>query len=188
MNASRKYAYALDANIFIQAKNSYCAFAICPGFWKSILGFHHSRQMCSIDQIRDELLRGKDDLADWTKHKLPKSFFQNTSDLEITAAYRELMTWAQNNRQFYDTAKADFAASADGWLIAFAKVNEDTTTVVTHETLKPDVKSRVPIPNVCDHFGVKYCDTFQMLKALEIHFDWTRKTDSTSQSGMDTNS
>lgn len=135
-----------------------------------MLGLHRSGQVLSIDQVRDELLRAKDELADWTRHKAPKSFFHDTDDLQVAAAYREIIAWVQKNPQYSELAKTDFAASADGWLIAFAKVNG--YTVVTQEEHAPLVKNKAPIPNVCIQFGVEFRDTFQMLKALKVRFDW----------------
>ena len=49
-------SYLLDANVFIEAKNSYYSFAICPGFWNSLIGLFNSGELCSIDYIRQELL------------------------------------------------------------------------------------------------------------------------------------
>jgi hypothetical protein len=49
-------------------------------------------------------------------------------------------------------AKAEFAAAADGWVIAFAQVNR--LIVVTQEVYAPDVQKKVPIPNVCLEFNV----------------------------------
>ena len=48
------------------------------------------------------------------------------------------------------------------------------SVVVTHEMFNVDVKKRVPLPNVCNEFGVKYCDTFAMLRDLKVRFDWER--------------
>lgn len=160
--------FLLDANIFIQAKNSYYAFTICPGFWDSLLAYHKMGKICSIDHIKHELLLGSDELADWSKQKRLASFFHSTQDIEVVAQYRGIMEWVQRNDQFFDLAKADFAASADGWLIAYAKVNKHV--VVTHEQFAPNVKNKVPIPNICEEFNVDYTDTFQMLKTLKIRF------------------
>jgi len=38
--------------------------------------------------------------------------------------------------------------------------------VVTHEVLRPDVRTRIPIPNVCEPFHIRYIDTFAMLREL----------------------
>lgn len=162
--------YLLDANVFIQAKNSYYAFPICPGFWASLLGHHKPGRLCSIDYVRQELLRLNDELADWVKDEVPAEYFCSTQVDEVRAKYRKIIIWSQRNPQFTDPAKADFAASADGWLVAYAWTNN--MVIVTQEQLRPDVKIRIPIPNVCKEFGVRYTDTFLMLEALRIKFDW----------------
>jgi hypothetical protein len=162
--------YLLDANVFIQAKHSYYAFDLCPGYWKALLAHHASGKLCSIDRVRDELVGGADELADWVKSKVPGEFFASTAEPEVAASFGTMMVWAQAQAQFLPAAKAEFAAKADGWLIAYAKSHG--YTLVTLEKPNPAVKKKVPIPNVCDAFGVKYLDTFDALRALKTKFDW----------------
>ena len=162
--------YLIDSSVFIDAKNRYYAFSICPGFWDSLVGYHELEKVYSIEQVREELLRGRDDLADWVKGKIPSTFFLSTQDQDVSRTYREIMIWVQRNPQFYDTAKAEFATEADGWLASYAKVYG--CTVVTGEQLRPDAKNKVHLPNVCEQFGVKYRDVFQMLRDLNIEFVW----------------
>jgi hypothetical protein len=38
--------------------------------------------------------------------------------------------------------------------------------IATNEAPNPNIKRRVPIPDVCTAFGVDYTDTFGMLRAL----------------------
>jgi hypothetical protein len=52
--------------------------------------------------------------------------------------------------------------------VAYAKVKG--CFVVTHETLAPDAKRKVPIPNVCRAFNVPFVDTFEMLRTLGVRF------------------
>ena len=162
--------YVLDANIFIQAKNSYYAFALCPGFWDSLLGHHEAGTVCSVDRIKRELLRGRDDLADWAKRVVPAAFFHSTQDVAVAARYQGIMTWVQKSPKFFALAKAEFAASADGFLVAYAHLKD--YVVVTHEQLRPEARNKVPIPNVCRQFGVDCVDTFQMLRSLKVEFQW----------------
>ena len=77
------------------------------------------------------------------------------------------MHWTDNGN-FYDKAKKDFAdqSKADAWIAAYAMAQR--RVVVTHEQYKPDAKHRVPIPNVCHTFGIRYLNTFQMLRELNI--------------------
>ena len=69
----------------------------------------------------------------------------------------------------HDTAY--WASVADGWLIAYAKVNG--LVLATHETYEPNVKNRVKIPNVCLEFDVDYVDTLDMLVDLKAKFTLT---------------
>lgn len=165
--------YVLDANVFIQAKRSYNAFDLCPGYWKALLAHHGAGRLCSIDRVRDELLVGGDELADWAKKTVPDSFFVASAEADVASWFGKMMTWVQWQTQFLPTAKADFAAKADGWLVAYAKAHG--LKLVTHEQSNPAVKRKVPMPNICDAFGVQYEDTFDMLRALGTGFDWHGK-------------
>jgi len=160
----------LDADVFIQAKNQFYSFSICPGFWKALLWLHQQSQVLSIDRVHQELLDGKDELSDWVKAECPATFFAASSGEDIQKAYAEIMGWAWGDPQFFETAKADFARGADGWLVAYAKV--EGLTVVTHETFDPNIRRKIKIPNACQRFGVKYMNTFDMLDNLKIQFQW----------------
>ena len=81
-----------------------------------------------------------------------------------------MMGWVQSNGHFQQVAKDEFARVADGWLIAYAQVHG--LTVITQEVYDPNVKRKVPIPNVCRQFDVQYGDTFMMLRSLGVRFDW----------------
>lgn len=74
------------------------------------------------------------------------------------------MIWAQQKDQFIDAAKEEFATVADAWLIAHAHAMG--ATVVTLEVFNPDIKKKIPIPNVCREFGVEAIDTFEMMRRL----------------------
>jgi len=79
------------------------------------------------------------------------------------------MTWVHRQTQFTDGAKADFARSADGWLVAYAMTKGGI--IVTHERYSKDKLIKVPLPNVCRNFGVQYVDTFKMLRELGIKIE-----------------
>lgn len=160
-------AYVLDSNVFIEAKNRYYAFDIAPKFWASLLYYGSSGTICSIDRVKDELLRGQDDLATWVRHAAAR-LFVNTDDDQVIAAYREIMLWVQF-AAYRSEAKTAFATNADGWVVAYAKVSG--STVVSHETrADPASKKRIKIPDVCDAFGIPYTGLFQMLRELRIVF------------------
>lgn len=163
--------FVLDSDVFIAAKNAYYAFDICPGFWKGILRAHRQGRARSIDRIRNELLAGRkeEDLVQWVKKEVPGPFFHDSTTVDVSAAFAEVMLWVQRNPQYFDRAKAKFATEADGWLVAYSMVHG--TVVVTNEQPRPDSRNRVLLPDVCVRFQVPYKDTFVMLRELAMRFD-----------------
>ncbi len=166
MSGGRRYV--LDANVFIEAHRTYYGFDLCPGFWNALRLHHAAKRVFSIDRVRMELAQGKDALSDWARDKAAETFFKRTASQHVAGAFGTLMNWVQNEPRFTVEAKAEFAAAADGWVIAYAIANG--LFVVTHEEYAPEVKRRVPIPNVCLEFGVHYCNTFEMLRELKVQF------------------
>jgi len=166
--------YVLDSDVFIAAKNSYYAFAICPGFWDSLIHHHGAGNVCSIDRVRSELLAGRktEDLVLWVKGQLPSAFFKETDDEAVLSAYEKVMLWVQRNTQYLDQAKAKFATEADGWLVAYAMAHR--VTIVTNEQPRPGSRNRILLPDVCTQFNVVYKDTFFMLTDLAVQYKWSR--------------
>ncbi len=164
--------YVLDSDVFIAAKNSYYAFAICPGFWDSLIHHQGVGNVCSIDKVRGELLLGRktEDLVMWVKNDLPPEFFIDTDEEAVADAYGQVMLWVQRNGQYYDFAKAKFATGADGWLVSHAMVNN--VMVVTNEQPAPDSKKEIKLPDVCAQFNVTYKNTFEMLTELAVRYEW----------------
>lgn len=161
-------AYVLDANVFIEAARRYYAFDLAPRFWELLAQLAENGRIESIDRVLQELEQGKDTLAMWASRDF-RHAFASTDDEHVVEFYRDIMKWVNAQRQFSDAAKAGFAQGADGWLVAYAKVKG--RVVVTQEVLDPNIKTRVPIPNVCQAFNVLYIDTFQMLRKLGVR--WT---------------
>jgi predicted nucleic acid-binding protein len=157
--------YVLDANVFIEAARRYYAFDLVPAFWGALVHLAHNGKIESIDRVREELLRGKDALAEWVGNDFSDAF-SATSDEAVIQTYREIVAWLEAQPQYLAAAKSQFAAGADGWLVAYAKQNGHK--VVTHEVLNDQIKNRVPIPNVCRAFGVNFVNTFKMLRELNV--------------------
>lgn len=163
--------YVIDSNVFINAHRDYYAPELCPGFWDCLLHHHASDRVCTIDRIKKELTDKTDWLADWAKNKAPSALFCASNTTEVMHWYTEMVNWVYAQKQYYDYAKREFAQKPDSWLIAYAKAND--LTLVTHEVPSNDIKRKVPIPNVCKPFSVKYVNTFFMLKDLSVSFVWT---------------
>ena len=169
MTGQHPQLFVLDANVFITAHRSYYALNLCPGFWDCLIHYFNAERIVSIDRVRDELVGYGDALSDWTKGAPPELFVPSLEE-PVTDAYREVMRRVYDNPQFIPQAKDDFSRGADGWLVAYARTYGGI--LVTLETYRQNVKKRVPLPNVCDQFGVAWMDTFAMLSELGVRFGW----------------
>ena len=164
--------YLVDSDVFITAKNLYYSFDICPGFWKSVLHHHRKGRVFSVDRVRNELLAGRrtEDLVRWVREQVPEGFFLQADTDAVVRAYTEIMMWVQRHTGYFDYAKAKFATGADGWLVAYAQVHG--ATVVTNEQSAPESRREIKLPDVCDQFRVRQDDIFDLLRSLNVHFDW----------------
>lgn len=167
--------YLLDANVFIQAHRQYYPFDVCPGFWKALLVHHDKNRVFSIDRVKKEIEDGTDRLKTWANEHAPESFFKKTADKTVVDWFAKTIEWVYAEAQFTPAAKTEYANAADGWLVAYAKSNG--FVVVTQEVYNPEIKKKVPIPNVCREFAVKCDNTVAMLRALKVQMG-LRKRDS----------
>lgn len=152
-------AYLLDSNIFIQAKNEYYGFDLCPGFWDWLEQQNAAGKVFSIDRVQAELISYADTLSQWAK-KQGNVFFlalDQASIQEMTT----VSTWVQNAPHRPD-AKSVFLAGADPFLIAYAKAHNHT--VVSHEIHVEAERRKLKIPAVCRGLNVPCIRTFEMLR------------------------
>jgi Domain of unknown function (DUF4411) len=157
--------YILDTNIFIQAKNEYYGFDLCPGFWDWLEQQNQAGKVFSIDSVKAELVRGTDDLSKWAKKQGSKFFlpFDQAASLEMQG----VSTWVQNG-SYRDDVKRTFLSVADPMLIAYAKAHNHT--VVSHEVLIVGEQKKIKIPAVCNALNVPYIRTFDMLRQQGASF------------------
>ena len=160
--------YLLDANIFIQAKNRHYAFDVVPGFWRWLERAHGIGIAGSVERVREELLAGQDELADWARTH--PSFFQPIDD-DTAACFRPLLEWASSAPAGYKSAALNEFSSdaADFLLVAHALAHRHV--VVTHEVPSPNSSRRVKIPDACKALGVEWESPFAMLRKSKAKFD-----------------
>jgi len=86
---------------------------------------------------------------------------------------KTIIEWSHNEPQYLESAKREFAESsnADAWVIAYAMHVDGI--VVTQESYSPEIKRKIPIPNVCKDFDIPYMDTFEMLRNLNVQIKCT---------------
>ena len=159
--------YLLDANVFIEAKNFYYGFDTFPGFWEWLDAEHSNGHLRSIKPIRDELLKGSDDLAAWIEERKDSGWFLTVDDVDTQHNLALIAVWVMG-QPFKEVAKSDFLSGSDPWLIAKAKAIG--ATVVTQENFDAQCRRKVKIPNICRAFNVPYINTFDLLRQMGATF------------------
>ena len=162
--------YILDTSVLIQAHRVYYSFDIAPAFWNFLIESVKTDKIVSVDRVNDEILKGNDELADWVRNDFSFAFENTKDDSDVLINYSKLMKWANKSTQFIQAAKDEFARAdnADAWTIAYASTHN--CVLVTQEVLNNNIRRKIPIPNVCVAFDVKYIDTFTLLRELNFKF------------------
>lgn len=160
----------LDSNTFIEAKNRFYAFDICPGYWQFLEKDFGQGNAISVMHVREEVLAGNDDLSDWFKNNLDKHYFADCqADEDVLARYREVSSFVTDNYAAKPNAIFDFLSPnvADPWLVAYVLAYGGI--IVTQETSKLS-KRKVSLIDVCDHFGIEHINIYDFLRAEKAKF------------------
>ena len=159
--------FVLDSNFFIEAHRVTYPLDVAHSFWNKVLQLAHEERIISIDKVKDEIWEQKDALKDWCENYLPQGFFKDTTG--VIQQYSQVIGWANAQAGHYTAgAIAEFmeAEVADAFLIAFAYADSGEGIIVTHEVSAPQKISKIRIPDVCQPFGVRYCNTVDMFRIL----------------------
>lgn len=163
---SNSQFYVLDADSFIRSKREHYAFDFCPGYWDALVRSYREERLCSIEPVKAELERGKDDLADWVADDAPGEFFESVEDEDVTDTYADVISQVQSNPQYDIGAKQRFARGADPWLVAYASVFG--CIITTHEVSAPQSKATIKLPDIAATFDVECVTPFDMLRQLQV--------------------
>lgn len=143
--------------------------SFCPAFWDWLLRECAGQHIFSIQGIYNELVNGNDELRAWSMTNrhffLPMSDQDTQQNLATVAAH---VADQQLTVPMTAGAMDEFLRGADTWLIA--KAMTMGATIVTHERLDLRCRRKFLIPNICNHFGVQYVDTFALLQQLNASF------------------
>jgi hypothetical protein len=156
--------YLLDANVFIQAKRLHYGFDFCPAFWEWIDAAYEKGAVYSIEKVGDELVGSADELATWAQKRNAAFFLE--PDGAVLPSLQALSAWV-NASGYEPAAVMTFLNDADYYLVAHAHAHGHV--VVTHEVVAHSTK-KVKIPNACLGMGVKWVNTFEMLRAERARF------------------
>lgn len=164
-------SFLLDTNVFIEPKNRYYPFDICPGYWSLLEDNLGTVAVGSITHVYDEIVAGGDDLSKWAKNSFERNqFIDCASDQGTFVTYLKVSKYVNGLPDKRQNAKQEFLASAvaDPWLVACAA--ERGKTVVTMETSKLASAKKVSLVDVCDYFNVRHIDLFAFLRRLSARF------------------
>ena len=147
--------YLLDTNVFIEASKRCYAFDLVSTFWKQLTYKSQEGIISSIDKVRAEISHKNKQLTDWADEQLA-TFWESTIMHDTKDRYQKLMEWADTPQQYSKNAIEEFATTdrADAWLIAHALAKG--RVIVTEEKYNAYIKKRIPIPNVCESFDIRY--------------------------------
>ncbi len=157
--------YLVDANVFITAHRKWYPYDVAPNFWKQLVEKGADR-IIVIEQVREEIYKGKDWLLEWYKQEYDKFTVLGIPGHEVIESYKIIIRSVEDNEQYTESAKEEFASSADSWLCAYGLSLGET--IVTLETYDSEIRKRVKIPNICREFGIVYIDLLQFMREIGI--------------------
>lgn len=162
--------YVLDTSVFIEAAKNYYSFDFGTKFWDFLVEKAKENVLMSIDKVLDEINKGKEDepLRIWCNRDFI-NYFYKTIEESILNEYSIIVNWAEDQHSQYNRIAIDEFMNedkADAWIVSYAKANN--LIVVTNEVYNPTIKRKIPIPNVCKAFEIRYINIFDMLRNLKF--------------------
>jgi len=168
--------YIIDTSSLIQIKDHYDR-RILPGIWKDLEQLIIDQRLIAPEEVKNEILDGDDSLVKWV-HDHARMFYPNGDLIEST----------QNIvlKTFPKMAKEDSEKpNADPFIVALALtisegpqqalisynpivVSDEKSDLIKNPSLPfSQVKK---IPDVCEHFKLKYINHLEMFKIEGFRF------------------
>lgn len=165
--------YLLDANVLITAQNLYYPVDAVPEFWEWLVHMGNAGEIKmpieTLEEVRDGSKPAqRDPLYVWIQDDAHKAAILFDEDVQPALVQRVANKYAPDL-----TDDELDAIGRDPFLIAHALADPANRCVVTTEVSKPRLKRQNRrIPDVCKDVGVRCCDTFTMLRALDFRTNW----------------
>ncbi len=167
--------YLLDANTLIDAKRDYYPIDRVPEFWGWLI-FQGQQGKLKIpievyEEFSDTKKKGgeKDALATWAEQVEVKDaiLFEEESEQDLVA--RITYGGYVANPTDDDLKKI----GRDPFLLSYALKDLQNRCIVTTEASKPSRSgANRHVPDVCNDFGIRCIDNFQMIKELNFSTSW----------------
>jgi hypothetical protein len=151
--------YCVDTSALVDGWVRYYPPDVFPQLWTKLEEMIHAKQLIAPDEVLKELSKKEDDPHHWAKRNgtlfLPLDSKIQAATQEVLAVFPRLVD-SERDRSI-----------ADPFVIAVARVH--ACCVVTGEKSSGNPK-RPKIPNVCDHFKVRYVNMLQFMREQKWQF------------------
>ncbi len=161
--------YLLDANVLIDANRDYFQMKRVPEFWAWLLHQGEQGKIKIPVEVYEEITSGVDELSQWGKEANTEANLLLQEDVIV-----DYVSHVTNVGYATDLTDIEIEQiGRDPFLIAYGYVEVGQRTIVTTEVSKPSKRrANRKVPDVCDHFNIPKCNTFQLLRALDFSTSW----------------
>ncbi len=161
--------FLLDANVLIDANRDYYPIERVPEFWDWLAHMGESGHAKFPMEVYEEIKDGKDHLATWAKDGNVEGALLFDEDVDVTLVSTVIDEGYAPDLTDDEVEKI----GRDPFLIAYALAEVGQRCVVTTEVSKPGrQRANRHVPDVCNDFGVPWCDTFAFVRALDFTTNW----------------
>lgn len=164
--------YLLDANVLIDANRDYYPIGRVDEYWEWLVHQGEQGNVKIPIEIYEEFKGGKqDELAKWAKLANTEKALRIEEEVDI-----DLVRQVSDEGYAADLTDIEIEEiGRDPFLIAYALANSDDRIVVSTETPRPKAqRQNRKVPDVCDQFGVKWVNAYQLGHVLDFRTDWKR--------------
>jgi hypothetical protein len=156
-----KPVYCFDSCALIEPWTKYYSPDICNDYWQVLEGMIERGELFCSSEVFEEVKKQEDGLSSWlSKHKRAVMSIDDEVQNKIREILRDFPTLIDTKRD---------RSMADPWVVAHAIVKK--ATVVTKELPVDSTRTaKVKIPNVCNHYGIRYIDDFMFVKEIGLKF------------------
>jgi hypothetical protein len=172
MLSQQNEIFIIDANVLITPYNAYYSFEFAPVFWEKMAQHIELKNILILDKVFDEIVAKEDLLSAWIK-KIRGLEQISHKKSQIIENYGNIIKHIENSGFYNSIALNDWSkeTKADPWIIATAMTYN--YTVITFEDFNHGLHINQPsknpkIPNICQHFSIKWANLFYMMNQLKI--------------------
>lgn len=161
--------YILDANVLIDASRDYYPIERVPEFWEWLAHVGENSHVKIPLEVYEEVKDGNDELATWAKDDKIVAALLFGEEVDVPLVSRVTDEGYAPDLTDDEVEKI----GRDPFLIAYAVAAVGERCIVTTEVSKPrKQRANRHIPDVCNDFGVPWCDTFALVRALNFTTAW----------------